>query len=731
MKLLATTIGAILLLLAGPSPALVAYDCADTQAGVPYKRIDLTETERCADAARDYDHPENVTVQILQLQDDIPVEAYRCQGSLSRRLTKCGFNSITYGTTTLNNVELDITADLCRQAVKTGKLVVEGKELDVEAGRRTQVTYFSHGEVRSDGSCATDNFVVDNILYQGYYQQVHVEVVIEPVKGLMEVDSGRLRFPDGLQGKYQDEVLRDTFEGTLVWTAEARPCDSTISEIYRGIADLHHFRASTQGETGSILMVRNRGTRQYGGFWLKEAVTTCARHCYATQLRGIHVCLLQPKEEPVPLPFRREFDPTNQDLYASLAAHHLSTHLVLVDRFDQVQRQLCELDRKTLTNQLQALSGVQNQHTLLSLAGRGHRFYLAGNVGYIAKCATRTVTLATSANCTQEIPVLDGVQKRWVDAQTGVLQDFPSIVGCSGPMPIMYKLEGRWYCAVPAIHPCPAPDKLNTTITQWGPHDFTQVLDGGIFTREQLAQHKAWDRSFSAREPLLTKMTNAATAGASPPSASVGGDPTLGSVLDQADVGTISLDVTSYLFPWIPQIGWLTGHIGAFFILVVVLQTCMGGITRVAAAWYRNGCGLHLVSALCLSTFLLMQIPWTLLGFLQRHENVATRRFFRRKEEQDVALQAIQHRIDTEADAEAQWTDTEDSRGSDDEGSEPPTGARGRASAPAPARGPASGTAAAAATSASVAVTIEEAPRAPDGLYYNAGTSQTMQSLRY
>jgi len=594
--------------------AIVAYDCTDTKTGVPFKKLDLTQIEECGDPKRDYDEKEEAVVQILQQEDHMPMEAYRCKGTLSRTIAACGFTSLTYGTIQVNNVDLDLTAAQCREAVRTKKLVIEGKEIHVEPGQRTQLSYFSHGNVDSAGGCTTESFALNSIVYNHHYQQIHLEITLAPVKATLEVGTGRVRLQDGLVGNYKDEVLRDTFEGTLVWKMEDRPCDDTISEVYRGQAELYHFRNATQGETGSIIMVRNSGTSQYGGFWLKEAVTTCARHCYATQLLGLYVCILRPKEEPVDLPFRKEFDPEHQNLYAALAGHHLSTSLVMVDRFDIMQRELCEVNRKVLANQLQSLSGAKNQHALLSMVGRGHKFYMAGNVGYIVKCAAREVVIAPGANCTQEIPVMDGKERRWVDAQTGILQSFGSPQACSGPMPIMFRLEGAWYCATPDIHACPAPAKLNTTVGRWDTHDFTEILEGGIFTQQQLDLHKAWDRAFSAREPILTKITNSVTGH----QVAVGGDPHLGAILDTSDINDISAEVTGYLFPWIPQLGWISGHVGSAFLLIVAFQSLIGCLARIMAAYYRNGFGLHLLTASCLNVFLLVQIPWTLLGTIQR-----------------------------------------------------------------------------------------------------------------
>ena len=144
--------------------AIQAFDCKSKDTA--FMALDLREPAKCADPQTDFEGPFNRTVQILQTSTAITVKAYRCQATVSKQVTRCGFNGITYGSTwPMWEKEIEITPGECREALDKGRLKVLDRVYKVEQGTKTTKTYYSRGMVHTDGSCETEDFVSWKVWY--------------------------------------------------------------------------------------------------------------------------------------------------------------------------------------------------------------------------------------------------------------------------------------------------------------------------------------------------------------------------------------------------------------------------------------------------------------------------------------------------------------------------------------------------------------------------------------
>ena len=75
--------------------AMSAYDCQDVN--TTHIMVDLLEPQPCPDPILDYEKPRPQLVQILQTDTAMPVSATQCIASISKKVTRCGFDSLTYG----------------------------------------------------------------------------------------------------------------------------------------------------------------------------------------------------------------------------------------------------------------------------------------------------------------------------------------------------------------------------------------------------------------------------------------------------------------------------------------------------------------------------------------------------------------------------------------------------------------------------------------------------------
>ncbi len=360
------------------------------------------------------------------------------------------------------------------------------------------------------------------------------------VRGTYDMSSESVVFANGIRARYQDEILRDAFEGTIVWAARTPNCTETVSQVYLGPGEVH-FQTGAKGPLkaqGAIIMIGAEKQQQYAGLAL-QGPTLCGRHCFKTHIKGIAACVLRHGEEAIPSTF---FKSTFQQKAAAMQAQvghlHIGTNLRAYARFETVQTDLCETERKVLHGRLQALARGYNKYSLVDLYGPGHEVIVMGAAVYVARCVPVEATKADFPNCTKEVPVRVG--HRFADPITWVFQEFPTVTPCSDITPMRWRIAGNWYCATPHPHQCDSPGQFNLSVHSYVPlGDFTEGMGKSLYSPQQQARHREFLRSFNSREPVLAKVANAA----SQQTVTAHGISYLGSPLTMEDLNEVRLSV--------------------------------------------------------------------------------------------------------------------------------------------------------------------------------------------
>ena len=593
------------LLLPG-TEGLTAFDCAHRN--TTYQVIDLMSPADCPDPEKDYETPRQQRLQILQTDGQMPVHSSRCQVTISKEVTRCGFTSLVYGSKwTVWQKDYQLTPRECRQASTTGKLVVEGREFKAKRDVKTTYLFYSQGGLDDAGNCHTvSNFKSGGRWFQKSYELTTLVIELNTIRGTVDQGSGEVLFANGLRAVYKDQVLRDAIEGTMVWVAVEPKCKTTVSELFNGLATLHRQRGA-ETLRGSIVLVQKNDTSQFAGLVLREVITTCKVRCFSTQIRGLVVCPYREGDEPLPKhSFKAHFQQEHVDLQTQLGYLHTSTNMAMADRFAIVQADLCQVDRRTLFNKLQAISGAHNPHALIDLYGPGYQVYQAGAAVYLAKCVPVEVTRRDYANCTQEMPVREGNRTVFLDPFTRILTDFPTIIPCSDLMPARWKIAGNWYCAHPAVLPCQRPRQLNSSTTRFLPvTEFTLGMGQGVYSPAQQRQHQEFQRAQVSRRPVVAKLTNAATAN------SHGGH--LGLSISAAEMPTLSFNMAYHLFPVIYYLGEAWVYLSTALWIALLIKLIIGALARSFVAYRRYGCGRWVVFALWETLFVIVTTPWRLV----------------------------------------------------------------------------------------------------------------------
>ena len=602
-------IDAINLLKTDPTKTIKGYDChhEDTL----FNTISLQSPATCPEVESNYEKPFSQDFQILQTMDQLPVDkAFRCQMQVTKAVNRCAWDrnnviSINYP---LWNQNVKISDKDCREAYRKQAYSYEGKELTFTLGEPSKYTYWSHGKISNDGWCTWfPKFVSEGVIYEWSAQQIMVTILVEDVQGIYDMMEETVTFPKfGITTSYKTKFLQDWEAGTIMWVEAEQDCKRGSSEVYRGAAWVHK-KASQLGEyLDAIVLINSSSTNQYAGLIVKEVNRYCGRTCYKTHIRHLNLC---PWTEPIDKTtvndnlFNPSADTTNVNIQSQLGHMHFTTHLEVSEAFRRVAQAMCELDRKTLSNKLQAIAGESTPYALMDLYGPGYTSYISGAVAYIAQCVPIQVVRAEYPNCTQEIPVKYNGDPMFMNPITRIIQRHPTVVPCSDIMQIRWEIEGKWFCATPTIRTCEAPMQFEPLAPRKTDIDFTTGMGRGIYTDDQLKAHLRFDHARTTRQPILARIATQAADNANNRN---GG---LGTMLGTVDMKEVETVLTPLWFPMLWSLGNIWHYLTGIGFLYVIIKIVCGFFIRSYGLYTRRGWGLWLFGAITDTTFMIATFP--------------------------------------------------------------------------------------------------------------------------
>jgi hypothetical protein len=293
---------------------------------------------------------------------------------------------------------------------------------------------------------------------------------------------------------------------------------------------------------------------------------------------------------------------------------HLNRGLGNFRRFEEFQEAVCQVERKGLFNKLQALASG-NKYSLHDIYGPGLQIYLAGSVAYVAQCLPVEARIYDPMNCTQQIPAEIGseehgnVTRKYANAPTMILQDFPTRVPCTKEYPPKWKIEDRRYCSYPVVRECnDAPTQLNLTYD----HTFRSmkaILDGikgGILHASQVQGSRLWRQLAQCQEAVAHAL--AYTALNNSPNQEILGEP-----LDQITMRKVAFAssmMTTLLFA---LFGWTWFYLSAIMGLFTIMNYIFSVTLRIIGLWKERGFGWWLHGSLWAATYNLLLLPTTVV----------------------------------------------------------------------------------------------------------------------
>lgn len=616
----------ITLLILGPIPPSEAFQAFDCQHPTATTRVlDTSAPARCPNVSTEF---RNSTVKFFQLArtaTDVTARAIQCQVFQSRRVTACGFDSISYASVHSRwNKAIRISKQACIRALETGVVEVEGAHIPFTERVMTHHHGFTHGIARPDGSCEVEDFSTDGIIYRSSYEESYTTVYITRLSARIDQATGMALLPNGLKAPAADGHLFDVEQGMIIWhPPEQKECLEQLSEYYRGVGFVR-TRRQRQGYEGAVMLVGGTDKAiQHLGLILGSKVTVCKKECYAVSTMDNFIVCFYDEETGAPAFPNLKFNPRDAatdpklalaELKARSDFQHISGHLQVQARFKALVEANCRVEQKTLWNKIQSISGNSNPHALMDILGKGYLITPAGAAAaYITKCIPVEVTLADFANCTLEVPVHKthvpdtpvnrplvqpninrtasappagqprdiqppvsaGQGVYFMNPVTRILQRYPAVVSCSAVMPVRWKIAGDWYCSTPKPVRCEPPEQLKpeTAFSHMEASFLKGMEHGNLLSPEMRESVYRFQEESAHRDAILLTAARNSLHNAK--------EGRLGSTLGTPDVHAFTRRVVQHISP-----AWL------FAILGTYTTYMLGMLTLASVAW-------TIITALC------------------------------------------------------------------------------------------------------------------------------------
>ena len=582
------------------------YDCGAPDA--VHRPVSLLEPDSCNPIELTHTEPTNVSVQVLQTGSALTVTAYRCALTISREVSRCGYDSIHYGTIiTVLDKPVHFTPQQCRNAQIGGTFVFEGQRINVTLNNEMVHSYYRYGRLDNSHNCDHTSFTSGGQYFSKSYELSIIRAIVTSVKGRYNPATGRIIFSNGLVGNYADRVVLDDAEGLFVWDTSSIQCSDKISEIYNGPASIYGKLNNTHmGQTGDLVMVAHEAESRYAGLVLKGHTRICGRTAFTTQLTGLSLIVLRPNDEKIAATYHHPDELVSTHIQANLGFVHLQRALHTDKRFAALQQLVCENERKILQTKL-TLIASDSKSALLDTYGPGHALTRAGAVAYVTVCVPRMARVRTASNCTQEIPVHVSNYTAYADPLTFVLQPYPTVIPCDSITPVRWRIKSHWMCATPALAACVPPSALSPTSDDTTTlQDFTVGLGGGIFSDEQKADHKSFMELMNTRAAVVNDVTrnalwHAETSGK------------LDSFYSPSDLARLKNEIGHALIPFFAWMGDSWSVITGVLVLLALCKIILGMLIRMYVTYTSRGCGWWLLASVWHTAFLAIMLPWRIL----------------------------------------------------------------------------------------------------------------------
>jgi hypothetical protein len=446
----------MLIMLAGllECTAFRAYDCNNQRSQI--EQYSLLDPEPYGNMEKVHAIERELYGEIVQIKKERLVQVTRCTATQMIKSTYCGFQSrLCPERYAKFHDPIVIEPADCWQAAPTGGFKPGRKDFPFKMNIRRSVIVDLVGGLDNNGNCEVGLYEVNGVPLKSQMATAMYEIYVcqEWARA-----NNTIKLSEYLMGTTMDQTLVDSGEGTYVWDYSQDACPDMLVSLYRGrIKVLTNSMASFPDGTA---IVAGRDKNQVAGLELKETMILCRRASQTTHLKSIAV-FFHPMEQIEVASGKFNIVTTEAEfirLESELSFLQVRSTMTLQATIRQVKAEICE-DRKQIPHtRLESIAGAENTYSLMQVFGRGHQVTRNGATMYMTRCQAAEVLPRTHTNCTNKIPAILNGRNVFIDPISFVIK--VALVRCNDVAPQRWRLNGRWYCALPEIRDCAKPGRI-------------------------------------------------------------------------------------------------------------------------------------------------------------------------------------------------------------------------------------------------------------------------------
>jgi hypothetical protein len=266
--------------------AFRAYECNNQSSQI--EQYSLLDPEPCGNMEKVHTIKREPYGEIVQIKKERLVQVTRCTATQTIESVHCVFQSHS-GPEQYAKFHDPIVIEPadCRQAAKTGRFKLGGKDYPFEMNVRRSVIVDLVGGLDNNGNCEVGLYEVNGVPLRSQMATAMYEIYIRQEWARANDLTGTIKLSEYLMGTTTDRTLADSGEGTYVWDYSQDACPDTLVSLYRGwIKVLTNSTASFMDGTA---FVAGRDKNQVAGLELKETMLLCGRAAQTTHIMSIAV----------------------------------------------------------------------------------------------------------------------------------------------------------------------------------------------------------------------------------------------------------------------------------------------------------------------------------------------------------------------------------------------------------------------------------------------------------
>jgi hypothetical protein len=360
--------------------------------------------DACANMGKEGEVETTVYGEIVQIKQDRMISVFRCIVIETIISQYCSMFSAAGVTRYIRFREpRTLEAWECRQARKSGKIIINGKTFQGKIGATASHSMFLAGGLDDKSNCEAGiiSFPNGQTLGRQAAQGLYEITLREEFTGLNELPES-LTLTSGVQAAAGDKSIVDSQEGMVVWEYDSMTCPQTIVRLYRGMMKVYVNQSNMY--EGSTAVVEHQDKDQAAGLELAESFILCGHQAFKTHIKSIAVFIHKDDRMEVAQGqfSNREGEGDLTRLESGMSFLQVRASMSLKEKLRQVRGAICVNRREIAHTRLEAIAGADNPYSLITIFGRGHLAIKAGGAVYVTRCSPVKVLPRSHKNCTED-----------------------------------------------------------------------------------------------------------------------------------------------------------------------------------------------------------------------------------------------------------------------------------------------------------------------------------------